>query len=63
MADIVSEKFSGWTKGENPLEARISVFRKIRDIPYAAIPEIVHPQKYLEILKMNKGSCSRNIFS
>jgi len=62
MADIVSEKFSQWTKGENPLEARISVFRKIRDIPYAAIPEIVHPQKYLEILKINKGSCSPKHF-
>jgi len=32
MPDIMSEKFSQWTKGQNPLEARISVFRKIRDI-------------------------------
>ena len=62
MSDIISEKFSQWTKGQNPLEARISVFRKIRDIPYAVIPEIIHPQKYLEILKINKGSCSPKHF-
>ena len=62
MLDIISEKFSQWTKGQNPLEARISVFRKIRDIPYAVIPEIIHSQKYLELLKINKGSCSPKHF-
>jgi hypothetical protein len=62
MSDIISEKFSQWTKGQNPLEARISVFRKIRDIPYAVIPEVIHPQKYFEILKINKGSCSPKHF-
>jgi hypothetical protein len=62
MSDIISEKFSQWTKGQNPLEARISVFRKIRDIPYAIIPEVIHPQKYLEILKINQGSCSPKHF-
>lgn len=62
MPDIISEKLSRWTKGQNPLEARISVFRKIRDIPYAIIPEVIHPQKYLDILKINKGSCSPKHF-
>lgn len=62
MPDIISEKLSQWTKGQNPLEARISVFRKIRDIPYAIIPEIIHSQKYLDILKINKGSCSPKHF-
>jgi hypothetical protein len=62
VSDIISEKFSQWTKGQNPLEARISVFQKIRDIPYAIIPGIIHPQKYLEILKMNQGSCSPKHF-
>ena len=62
MSDIISEKLSRWTTGQNPLEARISVFRKIRDIPYAIIPEVIHPQKYLDILKINKGSCSPKHF-
>jgi len=53
MFDIISEKFSQWAKGGNPLEARISVFQKIRDIPYAVIPEIIHPQKYLELLRID----------
>ena len=62
MSDIISEKLSLWTKGQDSLEARISVFRKIRDIPYAIIPEVIHPQKYLDILKINKGSCSPKHF-
>jgi hypothetical protein len=62
VSDIISEKFSQWTKGQNPLEARISVFQKIRDIPYAIIPGVIHPQKYLEILKINQGSCSPKHF-
>ncbi|MFC1969976.1 hypothetical protein ACFLVV_02015 [Chloroflexota bacterium] len=62
MPDIISEKLSLWTEGQNSLEARISVFRKIRDIPYAIIPEVIHPQKYLDILKINKGSCSPKHF-
>ena len=62
MPDFISEKLSQWTKGQNPLEARISVFRKIRDIPYAIIPEVIHPQKYLDILKISKGSCSPKHF-
>jgi hypothetical protein len=62
MSDIISEKLSRWTEEQNPLEARIAVFRKIRDIPYAIIPEVIHPQKYLDILKINKGSCSPKHF-
>jgi len=62
MSDIISEKLSLWTKGQDSLEARISVFRKIRDIPYAIIPEVIHPEKYLDILKINKGSCSPKHF-
>jgi hypothetical protein len=62
MSDIISEKLSQWTKGQNPLEARISVFRKIRDFPYAIIPEVIHPKEYLDILKINKGSCTPKHF-
>ena len=60
--DIVSEKFSEWTKGKSELEKRISVFRKIRDIPYAIIPEVIHPKRYIEILEINKGSCGPKHF-
>lgn len=60
--NTLSEKFAEWTKGKGELEARISVFQKIRDIPYAIIPEIIHPQRYLEILRINKGSCSPKHF-
>jgi len=62
MTDITPAKLSKWTEGKNPLEARISVFRKIRDIPYAIMPELIHFQKYLDILKLNKGSCSPKHF-
>jgi len=62
MPDIIAEKLSLWTKGQDSLEARISVFRKIRDTPYAIIPKVIHPQKYLDILKINKGSCSPKHF-
>ena len=62
MADILSEKFVEWTKGKDKLEARISLFQKIRNIPYAVIPEIIHPQRYIEILKINRGSCSPKHF-
>ena len=62
MTDITPEKLSKWTGGRNPLEARISVFRKIRDIPYAIMPELIHSHKYLDILKLIKGSCSPKHF-
>jgi hypothetical protein len=62
MTDPITEKFAQWTEGKNSLEARIFVFRKVRDIPYAIIPEIIHPQKYTEILKLNQGSCSPKHF-
>ncbi len=55
---IVEQRFREWTAGRNPLEARISIYEKIRDIPYAIIPELNNPANYPEILKSGRGSCS-----
>ncbi len=41
-----------------PKEARIAVYKTIRDIPYAIIPELRDPEKGpVGILNFNKGSC------
>lgn len=57
-SDIVSEKFLEWTRGKEPKEARIKIFEEIRNIPFAIVPELNHPQRYQEILKIGKGSCT-----
>lgn len=62
MSDIIGNKLCEWIEGQNALDARISVFEKIRDIPYAVVPELLEPERYLEILKENKGSCTPKHF-
>jgi len=57
MAEILDEKFAQWTEGDNPTQARLSIYRRVRDIPYAVIPELHDAEKYVEILKYGKGSC------
>ena len=56
--NIVDEKYREWTKSLTPLQARINVFNKIRDIPYAVVPEIMDYRGYANILKEGRGSCS-----
>ncbi len=58
MAEVIEGKFKAWTKGKNAVEARVSIYEKIRDIPYAAIPEINDSKRYVEILSLGKGSCT-----
>ena len=58
MQDIVDKKFREWTEGKTPLQARISIFEKIRDIPYAIIPKLISADNYAEILDIGKGSCT-----
>jgi hypothetical protein len=58
----VDEKFKEWTKGKDPLQARINIFCQIRDIPYAVVPEIMDYRGYRNILKTGKGSCSPKHF-
>lgn len=56
--DIVGVKFDEWTKGLDPLKARIAVFGHIRDIPYAIVPQLRDPCiGPAGMLKLNKGSC------
>ena len=51
-------KFNELTRSLDPREARIAVYKFIRDIPYAIIPELRDPQKGpVGILNLNKGSC------
>jgi hypothetical protein len=58
MNRIVLAKFKEWTRGKNSLEARVSVYNSIRDIPYAIIPELIDPKKYAKIFAAGKGSCT-----
>ncbi|MBM3119226.1 MAG: hypothetical protein FJ006_06685 [Chloroflexi bacterium] len=60
--DIVDRKLHDWTRGKNAKDARISIFYKIRDIPYAVIPELNDPERYVDILKFNRGSCTPKHF-
>lgn len=56
--DIISDRFTEWTNGLNPTEARISIYEHIRDIPYAIIPELRDPDTGpAGLIKLNKGSC------
>ncbi|MBT4511507.1 MAG: hypothetical protein HOC20_04770 [Chloroflexi bacterium] len=58
MPDIIDRKFRDWTEGKSPQAARIAVFEKIRDIPYAIIPRLISADNYTEILSIGKGSCT-----
>lgn len=60
--NIVERKLREWTEGKSREEARTAIFRKIRDIPYAVIPELNNPKKYHGILKLNRGSCTPKHF-
>ena len=62
MADIVTDKFKEWTKGKSRTDARIGIYEKLRDIPYAVIPELVDHEIYIDILRFNKGSCTPKHF-
>lgn len=60
---IINNKFEEWTKGLNDREARISIFRHIRDIPYAIIPKLRDPEVGPSgILELNEGSCQPKHF-
>ena len=60
--NIVDEKYKEWTKDQTPVQARVNVFNRIRDIPYAVVPEIMDYRGYPNILKVGQGSCSPKHF-
>ena len=56
--NIIDKKFNEWTAGLGPKEARIAAFNRVRDIPYAIIPELRSPEAGPSgILEKNCGSC------
>lgn len=52
--EIVRRKFDEWTRGRDPLRARIALFEAVRDIPYR-YPASRDP---VEVLQHGSGSCS-----
>jgi hypothetical protein len=62
MAELVEGKFREWTRGADVVSARVTIFEKIRDIPYAVIPEINDAERYVDILRRGKGSCTPKHF-
>ena len=58
----LDEKFKQWVEGRDATQARISVFEKIRDIPYAVVPQLIDPEGYVDILSIGKGSCTPKHF-
>jgi hypothetical protein len=60
--DLFEQKFREWTAGKDAVQARINIYRQIRDIPYGVIPELNHPEKYIEILNLRMGSCTPKHF-
>jgi len=57
MTDIVNHKLREWVQGKSATEARITIYCMIRDMPYAVTPELNNPERYLDVLKLNTGSC------
>ena len=60
--DILDKEFAEWTGKLTPIQARINIFERIRDIPYTIIPEIIDYRRYTDILRIGKGSCSPKHF-
>jgi len=58
----IEERFKEWTKEDKPIDAVVNIYHRIREIPYAIIPELNDAQRYVEILKLNKGSCTPKHF-
>ncbi len=58
MTNIADAKLYEWTRQTGEIEARIAIFYRIRDIPYAVIPELNSYDRYMDILRLNKGSCT-----
>ncbi len=59
---IIDAKFREWVGDKDPVQARIAVFEHVRDIPYAIVPELIDAERYIDILKLNKGSCTPKHF-
>jgi len=58
MHDLVEHAFRNWTNDKTPVEARVTIFEQIRNIPYAIVPEISNADNFPRILDIGRGSCS-----
>ncbi|MFC1918822.1 hypothetical protein ACFLWW_02465 [Chloroflexota bacterium] len=54
---MFEEKFRQWTQGKDAVQARLSIYEEIRDIPYAVVPALNDVENYMEILRLGRGSC------
>ena len=59
---ILDDRFRQWTRGNDPVQARISIYEKVRDIPYAVLPDLIDAERYVDILKLGRGSCTPKHF-
>ena len=57
MPEMFDENFDVWTEGKDPTQSRVSAYSKVRDIPYAVVPELNDAERYTQILKHGRGSC------
>jgi hypothetical protein len=58
MSEVIEQEFNRWAEGKTAKEARVAIYERIRDIPYAVIPELIDGARYVEILRLGKGSCT-----
>jgi hypothetical protein len=58
----IDDKFREWTEAGNSIDVVVNIYHKIREIPYAIIPELNDSQKYVEIIKIKRGSCTPKHF-
>ena len=62
MVNPIELSFKEWINGRHAVEARISIFEKIRDIPYAVVPEVNSARDYVRMLTVGRGSCTPKHF-
>lgn len=54
--ELIDEKYKEWTTNLDPLQNRINISNKIRDIPFAVLPD--SPEDPIKMLRSNKGICA-----
>ena len=59
---FLEETFRQWTAGKNAVQARISIYENIRDIPYAVLPGLNNTDRFADILTLRRGSCTPKHF-
>ena len=59
---FLEETFQQWTAGKGTVQARISIYEKVRDIPYAVLPELINNERFADILTLGRGSCTPKHF-